>query len=63
MLVGIRVEASESPESAMAYYDDLLEKDESNAVSIVCRFIRVYLTETKGCLETANLNTSSDWQN
>lgn len=32
-LSGIYIEATESPESALRYYEKLLEKDESNAVS------------------------------
>lgn len=33
VLIGIRKEASLPAESALAYYDELLEDDESNAVS------------------------------
>ena len=35
VLVGIRKEASQSPETVLEYYDNLLANDESNAVSPV----------------------------
>ena len=36
VLVGIRKEASQSPDSVLEYYDGLLEQDESNAVRLSC---------------------------
>lgn len=40
VLQGIRIEASERPDIALQYYDQLLDADPSNAVSYLCLAIR-----------------------
>lgn len=38
VLQGIRIEASERPDVALQYYDQLLDADPSNAVGYLCLF-------------------------
>lgn len=62
VLVGIRKEASQSPETVLEYYDNLLENDESNAVRCFLDNLRTKTKrETKccfqGCLEAQDHRT------
>lgn len=43
-LAGIRVEATETPEHALGFYDDVLQADPANAVSIMMRLPEILLS-------------------
>ena len=62
-LQGIRIEASERPDVALQYYDQLLDADPSNAVGYLCFAIRSgSLSLLAGSLEETYISPSTRWK-
>ena len=62
VLQGIRIEASERPDVALQYYDQLLDADPSNAVGYLCfflLFVQAHMSLLAGSLEKTNISSST----
>lgn len=62
VLQGIRIEASERPDIALQYYDQLLDADPSNAVGYLfffLLFVQAHTSLPVGSLEKTNISPST----